>query len=122
MRIKVGAPDRIPRGRAFGPCILNVRFPSRFRAPATVPKYDGETNPSVWLEEYYLVCHAGDVQDDYFIIKNLPLYLDDSVRTCLEHLPTRKIDNWGDPRDAFIGNCQGTYTRPGNPWDLRNCQ
>jgi hypothetical protein len=37
-------PD--PRGsRAFGPRVHGARFPPRFRAPTTVPKYDGETNP-----------------------------------------------------------------------------
>jgi hypothetical protein len=28
-----------------------VKFPSRFRAPTNVPRYDGDTNPSVWLED-----------------------------------------------------------------------
>jgi hypothetical protein len=31
--------------------------------------------------------------DDLFVIKNLPLYLDDSVRTWLEHMPRDKINN-----------------------------
>ena len=24
--------------------------------------------------------------------------------------------------EIFVGNFQGTYKRPGNPWDLRNCR
>ena len=52
-----------------------------------MPKYDGETNPNVWLEDYRLACHAGGARDDYFIIKNLLLHLADSARTWLEHLP-----------------------------------
>jgi hypothetical protein len=31
--------------------------------------------------------------DDLFIIKNLPLYLNDSARTWLEHLPRGKIND-----------------------------
>jgi hypothetical protein len=31
------------------------------------------------------------VTDDLFVIKNLPLYLGDSARTWLEHLPWDKI-------------------------------
>jgi hypothetical protein len=31
------------------------------------------------------------VTDDLFVIKNLPLYLGDSPRTWLEHLPRDKI-------------------------------
>jgi hypothetical protein len=39
-----------------------MQFPSRFRALTTVPKYDGETNPNVWLEDCRLACHAGERQ------------------------------------------------------------
>jgi hypothetical protein len=45
----------------------------------------------VRLEDYRLACHAGGAIDDLFVIKNLPLYLGDSVRTWLEHLPQDKI-------------------------------
>jgi hypothetical protein len=38
------------------------------------------------------------VTDDLFVIKNLPLYLDDSARTWLEHLPRDKINDWTDLR------------------------
>jgi hypothetical protein len=31
-----------------------------------------------------------------FVIKNLPLYLGDSARTWLEHLPRDKIQDWPD--------------------------
>jgi hypothetical protein len=41
-----------------------------------VPRYDGNTNPSVWLEEYRLACHAGGATADLFVIKNMPLYED----------------------------------------------
>ena len=115
------SPD--PQGpRAFGPRVHAARFPPHFRAPSTVPKYDGETNPNVWLDYYRLACRAGGAQDDFFIIKNLPLHLTDSARTWLEHLPRGRIDSWAELRKAFIGNFQGTYARPGNQWELRNCK
>jgi hypothetical protein len=47
----------------------------------------------VWLEDYRLAFHAGGVTDDLFVIKNLPLYLDDSAQTWLEHLPRDKMNN-----------------------------
>jgi hypothetical protein len=87
-----------------------------------VPRYDGETNPSVWLEDYRLACHAGGATDDLFVIKNLPLYLGDSVRTWLEHLPRDKNQDWTDLRQVFVGNFQGTYTGPGKQWELSNCK
>jgi hypothetical protein len=33
--------------RAFGQSIRDVKFPSRFRAPMNVPRYNGDTKPSV---------------------------------------------------------------------------
>jgi hypothetical protein len=74
----------------------------------------------VWLEDYRLACHVGGATDDQFIIKNLLLYLGDSARTWLEHLPRDKIHDWTDLRRVFVGNFQGTYTRRSKQWELRN--
>jgi hypothetical protein len=51
-----------------------------------VPRYDGDTNPSMWLKDYRLACHAGGAMNDLFIIKNLPLFLGDSARTWVQHI------------------------------------
>jgi hypothetical protein len=109
-----------PGPRAFGQSIRDAKFPSRFLAPTNIPRYDGDTNPSVWLEDYRLACHAGGATDDLFVIKNLPLYLGDSACMWLEHLPRDKIQDWTDLRRVFVGNFQGTYMRPGKQWELRN--
>jgi hypothetical protein len=74
--------------------VLAAVSPALYRAPTTIAKYDGETNPSVWLEDYRLACHNGGVGDDIFIIKSLPLYVADSARTWLEHLPPGRINRW----------------------------
>jgi hypothetical protein len=66
------------------------------------------------------MCHAGGAIDDLFIIKNLPLYLGDSARTWLEHLPHGKINDYMDLRGVFVGNFQGTYAHPGKQWEMRN--
>jgi hypothetical protein len=58
-----------------------MKFPSRFRAPTNVPRYDRDTNPNIWLKDYQLACHTGGATDDLFVIKNFPLYLGDSART-----------------------------------------
>jgi hypothetical protein len=86
----------------------DARFPSRFPTPINVPRYDGHTNPRVWLEDYLLACHERGTTDDLFTIKNLPLYVRDSARTWIEHLPHDKINSWADLRWAFVGNFQGT--------------
>jgi hypothetical protein len=51
-----------------------------------------------------------------------PLFLSDTARAWLEHLPPGQISNWDDLVQAFAGNFQGTYVRPGNSWDLRSCR
>ena len=60
------------------------------------------------------------MDNDNFIIRNLSLFLADSARAWLEHLPSDAIQGWVDLREIFVGNFQGTYKRPGNPWDLKN--
>ena len=69
----------LPGPQAFGRHILNAAFPLRYRPPTNIPKYSGETNPGLWLEDYRLACQAGGASDDNFIIRNLPLFLTDST-------------------------------------------
>jgi hypothetical protein len=101
--------------------IRTTAFPQRFRQPTTIVKYNGETDPRVWLNDYRLACQLGGATSDDVIIRNLPLHLADSARTWLEHLPASQIHNWDDLVRTFVGNFQGTYVRPGNSWDLRSC-
>jgi hypothetical protein len=96
-------------------------FPQCFRQPTTIVKYNGETDPCVWLDDYRLACQLGGATSDEVIIRNLPLHLTDSARTWLEHLPASQIHNWDDLVRTFVGNFQGTYVHPENSWDLRSC-
>jgi hypothetical protein len=86
-----------------------------------IDKYNGETDPRIWLNDYRLACQLGGAITDKVIIRNLPLHLADSARTWLEHLPASQIHNWDYLVRTFVGNFQGTYVRPGNSWDLRAC-
>ena len=81
-----------------------LRPPPRYRLPTNIPKYSGKTNPGLWLEDYWLACQAGGTNDDDFIIRNLPLFLADSARAWLEHLPSNAIQSWADLREIFVGN------------------
>jgi hypothetical protein len=103
-----------PEPKAFGQRIRNAKFPECFRPPNTVTKYDGEVNPSVWLEDYRLTCRAAGPGDDYFIIQYLPIYLGDLARAWLEYLPVDSIHSWSDLTNIFVGKFQGTYKCPGN--------
>jgi hypothetical protein len=110
-----------PGTRLFSREIRTAAFPQRFRQPSTIVKYNRETDPRVWLNDYRLACQLGGATSDEVIIRNLPLHLGDAARTWLEQLPASQIHNWEDLVRTFVGNFQSTHVRPGNSWDLRSC-
>jgi hypothetical protein len=117
------SPSPNPTGlNAFSRAIRGASFLQRFRPPVNIVKYTGDTNPGVWLEDYRLACRAGGASEDRFIIQYLPICLGENVRAWLEFLPADSIGSWAYLRKVFIGNFQGTYVRPGNSWDLKNCK
>jgi hypothetical protein len=61
--------------------------------PTTITKYSGETRPDLWLADYRLACQLGGTDDDNLITRNLPLFLSDTARAWLEHLPPGQISN-----------------------------
>jgi hypothetical protein len=90
--------DRSPTLQPPGTCVFSpeiraAAFPQRFRQPTTIVKYNGETDPRVWLNDYHLACQLGGATSDEVIIRNLPQHLGDSARTWLEHLPASQIHN-----------------------------
>jgi hypothetical protein len=93
-----------PGTRVFSREIRAAAFPQRFRQPSTIVKYNGETDPRVWLNDYHLACQLGGATSDEVIIRNLPLHLGDSALTWLEHLPASQIHNWDDLVRTFVGN------------------
>jgi hypothetical protein len=70
-----------PGTRVFSREICTASFPQRFRQPTSIDKYNGETDPHVWHNEYRLACQLGGATTDKVIIHNLPLHLTDSTRT-----------------------------------------
>ena len=72
--------------RAFGRHIQRAPFPQRFRPPTNIAKYTGETNPGIWLDNFWLAYRARGADDDHFIIQYLPIYVGEHVRAWLEFL------------------------------------
>ena len=70
--------------QAFGWHILKAVLPPRYRPLTNIPKYSGETNPGLWLEDYRLACRANGTVSGNFIIRNLPMFLADLAWTWLE--------------------------------------
>jgi hypothetical protein len=75
-----------------------------------------ETRPELWLADYRLACQLGVTDDDNLVIRNLPVFLSDTARAWLEHLPPGQISNLDDLVQAFADNFWGMYVRPGNSW------
>jgi hypothetical protein len=75
-----------------------------FHAPPNIIKYSEDANPSVWLKDFRIACHAGGADDDTFIIQYIPLYLAKNVRAWVEHLPVDCIHSWADLKRIFVGN------------------
>jgi hypothetical protein len=42
------------------------------------------------------------------------------ARAWLDHLSRNMIDSWEDLKEIFMGNFQGMYVWPDNPWDLKS--
>jgi hypothetical protein len=95
--------------KEFGSNVCDACFPRCFCDPNNIIEYDGKTNPSIWLEDYCLVCRAGGADDDLFIIQFLPIYMAKTSRAWHDHLPRNTIDCWEDLKEIFTGNFQGTY-------------
>jgi hypothetical protein len=97
------SPDP-PGPQAFSRAIRRASFPTRFRPPTTITKYSGETRPEMWLADYRLACQLGGTDDDNLIIRNLPLFLSDTDRAWLEHLPPGRSPTgttWSKPSPAI---------------------
>jgi len=58
--------------------IKSMLFLARFQPPSNL-KYSGEMNHVLWLEDYRLACQTRGVNDDLFIIRNLPHFLADTT-------------------------------------------
>jgi hypothetical protein len=89
---------------AFGYCIQKVPFPPRFRLPTNTTKDTEETNPAIWLEDFWLACQVGGADDDYFIIQYLPICVGEHVRAWLKFLPPNRIRSWAELKQVFVGN------------------
>jgi hypothetical protein len=105
----------------FGSNGRDTCFPKCFWVPNNVIKYDGKTNPNVWLEDYRPACRMGGADNDLFIIQFLPVYLANTTRVRLDHFARNSIDCWEDLKGIFTIIFQGTYVRLGNSWDLKGC-
>jgi hypothetical protein len=111
-----------PGPKVFGSNMHDACFSKHFWVPNNIVKYDGKPNPSVWLEDYHLVCGVDGVDSNLFISQFLPNYMANTSIIWLDHLPRNSIDCLEDLKEIFTSNFQGTYIWPDNPWGLKDYQ
>jgi hypothetical protein len=107
------------RGRynfpAFSRRLRTIRYPKDFKP--SIEKYDGRSDPSIWLKMYSIAARASggneDHMDGYF-----PLVMGKAPLLWLDNLPAECITSWATLSRVFTTNYQATYNRPGNTHHL----
>ena len=57
-----------------------MTLPQKFCAP-NIDKYNGETDPKIWVVNYCLALKAASASDPNFMIQYLSIYLIDLAKT-----------------------------------------
>jgi hypothetical protein len=95
---------RTTRSIGFQPRHTTGAVPDPVPTPDYYHKVLGGDETGTVAPDYRLACQLGGTDDDSLIIRNLPLFLSDTARVWLEHLPPGQISNWDDLVQAFAGN------------------
>jgi hypothetical protein len=95
-----------------------VCWPLNFK-PSGIEKYDGSTNPAVWLEVYQLTIEATG-GDSYIVTNYLPVCLSSTARTWLLRLPVGSVRSWNHLCRLFTSNFCATCAHSRVDWDLAN--
>jgi hypothetical protein len=78
--VSPGAVNNVP---AFSRCLRMIRYPKDFK-PA-IEKYDGRSDPSIWLKIYNIAAHASRGNEDH-MAGYFPLVMGKAPRLWLDNL------------------------------------
>jgi hypothetical protein len=92
-----------------------IRYPKDFK-PA-IEKYDGRSDPSIWLNMYSIAARASGGNEDH-MAGYFPLVMGKAPLLWLDNLPAECITYWPTLSHLFTTNYQVTYNRPGNTHHL----
>jgi hypothetical protein len=109
------SPGVVNNFPAFSQRLLMIRYPKDFK-PA-IEKYDGRSDPSIWLKMYSIAAHASGGNEDH-MAGYFPLIMGKAPLLWLDNLPTECITSWATLSHLFTTNYQATYNRPGNTHHL----
>jgi hypothetical protein len=100
---------------ALAPRLRSIAYPDNFKP--NIQKYDGRSDPNIWLSTYYDAVKAVGGSFDH-MAAYFPLVMGDTPSLWLNNLPAGSITSWADLSQAFTSNFQATYNRPGNTFNL----
>jgi hypothetical protein len=100
---------------ALAPRLWSVASPDNFKP--NIQKYDGHSDPNIWLSTYYVVVKAAGGSFDH-VAAYFPLVTGDAPSLWLNNLPAGSITSWANLSQAFTLNFQATYNRPCNAFNL----
>jgi hypothetical protein len=99
----------------LAPHLRSVAYPDNFKP--NIQKYDGHSDPNIWLPTYYVAVKAAGGNFDH-IAAYFPLVIGDTLSLWLNNLPAGNIKSWADLSQAFTSNFQATYHCPGNTFNF----
>jgi hypothetical protein len=107
-----GAVNNFP---AFSRCLQTIRYPKDFKP--VIEKYDGRSDPSIWLKMYSIAARASGGNEDH-MAGYFPLVMGKAPLLWLDNLPAECITSWATLSRLFTTNYQATYNHPGNTHHL----
>jgi hypothetical protein len=113
------APSASPRAvnnfPAFSRRLRTIKYPKDFKP--SIEKYDGHSDPSIWLKMYSMAARASGGNEDH-MAGYFPLVISKAPLLWLDNLPAECIASWETLSRLFTTNYQATYNRPGNTHHL----
>jgi hypothetical protein len=100
---------------AFSQHLRTIKYPKDFKP--TIEKYDGRSDPSIWLKMYNIAARASGGNEDH-MAGYFPLVMGQAPLLRLNNLPAECITSWATLSWLFRTNYQTTYNRPGNTHHL----
>jgi hypothetical protein len=99
----------------LAPCLRSVAYPDNFKP--NIQKYDGYSDPNIWLSTYYVAVKAVGCSFDHMAVY-FSLVMGDTPSLWLNNLLAGSITSWADLSQAFTSNFQALYNRPGNAFNV----
>jgi hypothetical protein len=113
------SPGGVNNFPAFSRRLRTIRYLKDFK-PA-IEKYDGRSDPSIWLKLYSIAAHASGGNEDH-MAGYFPLVMGKAPLLWIDNLPAECIISWETLSRLFTTNYQATYNRPGNTHHLARVQ